>query len=253
MSFMTMSGGGKMGFMPTGDAFASGDGEQDGFARAFVALTAAVGPADDLCGPILGAVPVAGVVISTLGNPLGSQTVCATSVLAERVDEIQIDLGEGPCWDARHSGNPVFVPDLQDVDGSPWPAARAAFRDLGIGSIHAFPLRVGPLTVGSLDLYSMAPQRLTPVEVVNVTSLAAIAARHVIRRALEEAEDPGEEMPAGRYSRREVHQASGMVAAQMDISAQDALMVLRGHAFAEGLTVREVAEDVLRRRLNFGG
>jgi hypothetical protein len=40
-----------------------------------------------------------------------------------------------------------------------------------------------------------------------------------------------------------------MVAAQLRIDVDDALLVLRGHAFAHGRTVREVANDVVERRL----
>jgi len=235
-----------MGILPKGGA------DQDGFARAVAALTAAVGGSDDLCGPFLAAVPVSGAVISTLGNPLGTQTVCATSELAARVDEIQIDFGEGPCWDARRTGRLVSIPDLASEVGGEWPNIRTELRELGIGSIHAFPLAVGPLTVGSVDIYSMVASTLHPLEVANVTSLSAIAARQVLRRAQEDAESSDEQMPGGPYSRREVHQASGMVAAQLNITVDDALVVLRGHAFAEGTSVRDVAEEVVGRRLDFG-
>jgi hypothetical protein len=42
-----------------------------------------------------------------------------------------------------------------------------------------------------------------------------------------------------------------MVVAQMGIAAPDALLVLRGHAFATGRPLRDVAEDVVGRTLDF--
>ncbi|WP_375372628.1 ANTAR domain-containing protein [Clavibacter capsici] len=48
-----------------------------------------------------------------------------------------------------------------------------------------------------------------------------------------------------------MHQATGMVIAQMGLSAADALLVLRGHAFATNRSVRDVANDVVERRLDF--
>jgi hypothetical protein len=42
-----------------------------------------------------------------------------------------------------------------------------------------------------------------------------------------------------------------MVLAQLDIPAQDALVRLRAHAFAQGRPLGEVARDVVARRLVF--
>ncbi|WP_411721609.1 hypothetical protein [Mycetocola sp.] len=79
----------------------------DAFAAAVDALT---GPttADKGLGPLSDALPATGVAISTLGAFLGNETVAATDEIAARLDELQFDLGEGPCWDAfgpLHAGN----------------------------------------------------------------------------------------------------------------------------------------------------
>ncbi|MEL4318338.1 GAF and ANTAR domain-containing protein [Leifsonia sp. YIM 134122] len=222
------------------------------FAVAAARLTAAVGPDDDLCAPLVCATATSGAVISSLGEPLGTQTICASSVIAERIDEIQIDLGEGPCWEAFRSRVPVMENDVQHASGGDWPTALESLQGLGIGALYAFPLYVGDLSVGSLDLYSMKARRLSAPQVHDATALASIAARQVLRRALDGLDLPMDEPVAGRYSRREVYQASGMVAAQMSISVDDALLVIRGHAFAEDRTVREVAAEIVNRNLTFG-
>lgn len=51
--------------------------------------------------------------------------------------------------------------------------------------------------------------------------------------------------------RRDIHQATGMVLAQLNISATDAFSRLRAYAFSTNRTVQEVARDVLARRLDF--
>ena len=48
--------------------------------------------------------PVTGSAVSTVGGFLGSETVAASDEYAARLDELQFDLGEGPCWDAVRSG-----------------------------------------------------------------------------------------------------------------------------------------------------
>lgn len=226
-------------------------GDRQPFVDAVAHLTGATAPGDDLCGPFVGALGVSGAVISTLGDPLGSQTVCASDRVAARIDEIQIDLGEGPCWEAVRTRRPVLETDLRNAGGSGWPGAREALRQLEIGALFALPLFVGPVSVGSVDLYSKAPDRLSPTELEDGAVLASIAARHVLRRALDDLDSLQEGMAGGPFSRREQHQASGMVAAQLQISVDDALVVLRGHAFATGRSVREVAADVVARRMDF--
>ena len=48
-----------------------------------------------------------------------------------------------------------------------------------------------------------------------------------------------------------VHQATGMVVGQLDVSAADALRWLRRVATAEGRDLLEVARAVVERRLSF--
>ena len=48
-----------------------------------------------------------------------------------------------------------------------------------------------------------------------------------------------------------VHQATGVVKAQLNISIGDALVRLRAYAFAEDRAIEDVARDVMERRLRF--
>jgi hypothetical protein len=41
-----------------------------------------------------------------------------------------------------------------------------------------------------------------------------------------------------------------MIIAQLDVTAEDASLLLRAYAFSSGRTVREVANDMVERRLN---
>ncbi|MFG6446139.1 GAF and ANTAR domain-containing protein [Microbacterium sp. P07] len=224
--------------------------DRSSFTRALTLLTAA-GRNGDLCGPFVEAVGVTGASISTLGRPLGSETVCASTDLAARIDEIQIDLGEGPSWDALRMRRPVLESDVQRRGGANWPLAREAFRALDFGGLYAFPLFVGDLNVGSVGLYSDSPRRLTQRAVDDATVLAEITSRHLLRRALDDVDNVDDGIADGPHSRREMHQASGMVAAQLSIGVDDALLVLRGRAFASGRTVTEIAAEVVSRRLSF--
>lgn len=219
----------------------------DGFAVAAARLLA--GGGSDLCAPVRASVSMPGAVVSTLGPPLGSQTVCASTALGERIDEIQIDLGEGPSWQAMRTRRHVAA-DLRSVGGGLWPGASAALRELELGALYAFPLFVGTVDVGALALYSPVARHLSPQEIDGVSGLATIIATTLLRRELDRLDGPDDASADGQYSRRQVHQATGMIAARTGAGVDDALMLLRGHAYADGRPVREVAADIVARRLD---
>jgi hypothetical protein len=172
--------------------------------------------------------------------------------VAARLDEIQFDLGEGPCWQAMSSRLPVLAPDLRVGDRSHWPVfAETVFSDeisQGVAAMFAFPLTVGSLELGAVDLYTLEPSQLTRAQVTDAAELADVAAWQVLRRVLDDHDIEGGLTGA---SRREVHQATGMVLAQLGVSVEDAGLLLRAHAYAQGKSVREIANDVVERRLNF--
>ncbi|NUU07298.1 GAF and ANTAR domain-containing protein [Leifsonia sp. C5G2] len=203
-------------------------------------------PSDrDLGRPFVDLFPVSGTAISTLGDLLGSETLYASDPLAARLDELQFDLGIGPCWDALRTARPVIEPDLAAHPRSIWPVFSETIAADGVGSLFAFPMLVGSLRVGAVDMYSRRPVTLDPAQTRQAASLADHVGRLVLRRALVRAASADPEEPESPFSRRLVHQASGMVLAQLDISAEDARLVIQGHAFATGRSMMEVSRDIV--------
>ena len=221
------------------------------FGAAVEELSTAHENATSLCGPFLGLLPVTGVAISTLGAPFGTETVCASDTQAARIDELQFDLGEGPCWEALTARRPVLAPDLHSAAPSSWPIFLEAIGDAPVGALYAFPLTLGSLDIGAVDLYARRPGTLSPAQIADAVALAGIVALQVLRRSLSaQTLKPDAEADSG-YSRRVVHQATGMILAQLGLSAADALLVINGYAFSHGRSVREVAADIVARRVDF--
>lgn len=202
----------------------------------------------DLTSTVLRAVPVSGAAVSTLGI-LGQETVASSDDLAARIDELQFDLGEGPCWDVVAYGEPVFEPEIQTRPRHRWPAFMEAVRREPIGSLFAFPLSIGALNIGALDLYHVEPAALSDEHTRQVAAMAEMISRHVMRRALRIA---GEHEPAETaHGRRAVHQATGFVIAQLELSPEDAHLMIQGQALAQGRSMAEIALDIIERRLTF--
>ena len=204
-----------------------------------------------LCQPFLQSLPVARAAISTLQDPFDVETVCATDALAARLDELQIDLGEGPCWQALSTRSPVLI-TVEPASSSAWPSLSSAIAASGIHAVFAFPLIVGALGIGAVDLYLETPEPLTPADIGHAETLAGIAAMQVLNQAMERRPDAdGGPFTESPYSRREVHQATGMVVAQAKVSPADALLLIRARAFADGVPVREIAAQIIERRISF--
>jgi AmiR/NasT family two-component response regulator len=101
-------------------------------------------------------------------------------------------------------------------------------------------------------MYSRHPMTLDRAQTRQAASLADLVGRHVLKRALlRSAVDAVDEVPESPFSRRLIHQATGMVLAQLNISAEDARLVIQGHAFATGRTMMQVSEEIVSGRLDF--
>jgi hypothetical protein len=199
---------------------------------------------------VLAAVSVTGASISTLGGLLQPETVSASDARIARIDELQFDLGVGPCWDAVATGRPVLEPDLRASPRASWPGFSEAVLREQIAALFAVPMLVGPLRIGAIDLYDLQPRTLDGEELARTVSLAAVLGRQVLRRAIELA-DPEAFEPVSRHSRRTVHQATGFVIAQLGVSVEDAELLIQASAYAEGRPMQEIAEQIVSRERAF--
>jgi hypothetical protein len=221
----------------------------DRFDRAIEALSANADSPRSFSAPIVSALAITGASVSTIGIARDPETLSASNDQAARLDELQFDLGEGPCWDTVATRRPVFEEDVRTAVAR-WPALAPALADSPVRALHAFPLLVGSLQVGVLDLYSAATGMLDDAEVAGTNRMVSALARLVLREELMifTSSEPPDRTD---YSRRIVHQAVGMVIAQLALSSADALLVLQGHAFAAGRTVKEVSQDVIDFTIDF--
>lgn len=169
---------------------------------------------------------------------------------AAAIEDIQFTSGEGPCIDVHRSGRPVLEPDL--ATSARWPAFGREAASLGVAAVFSLPLQVGAARFGSLDLYAAAPGQLGHGAYEDALVVAEVATARVLGQAA--AIPPGslsDLMATIADSRAIVHQATGVVAVQLDVSLDSGLVALRARAFADGRRVQDVAADVVERRLRF--
>jgi hypothetical protein len=173
-----------------------------------------------------------------------------TSDAVGKLEDLQFTLGEGPGVDAHASGRPVFEPALDDLATTRWPMFAPAAVAAGMRSAFGFPLRVGAIRLGALDLYHVRPGSLSSDQVSEATVFAGVLTQELL--AFQAGATPDtvpREIDHVENLRAQVHQASGMLSEQLDIDILDALVRLRAHAYAEGRPVNDVASDVVARVL----
>jgi hypothetical protein len=180
------------------------------------------------------------------------ETLYASDQIASDLAELALTLGEGPSIEASTSG-PVLVAELASGDClARWPTFAPAAAAMGAQAMFALPLQVGGIRIGVIDLYRGQPGPLSREQVDNALMLADTACALLIDSAQEilpSPDGPGPEQ--ARLQHPEVHQATGMIIVQLGVSAAVALVRLRAYAYANDRRLRDVASDVVARRLRF--
>ena len=190
----------------------------------------------------------AGIMLLAGDRPQGS--VCTSDDVSTQIEELQYTLGEGPCIDAHRQHVPVIEPDLADPVTTRWTAFSPAALAAGARAVFGFPLSIGSTHVGAMNLYRNRPGTLSAEQHADALVMAEVAARAILTTQSTAA--PGTiaaELEARGNFRFVVHQASGMVAAQSGVPVDEALALIRAHAFVVGRSVTDVARDIVERRL----
>jgi hypothetical protein len=192
----------------------------------------------------------AGIMLMSGDVPHGS--LCTTNEMSEVIEQLQYTLGEGPCVDAYRQDWPVLEPDLAQPSTPRWLAFTPAAVDAGVRAIFGFPLQVGAARLGALNLCRDQPGPLSDDQHTDILVMAGIVAQTILGL---QADAPPEKLAAdveaGANFHYVVHQASGMVAAQLDVNVGQALVRLRAYAFGNDRALDDVAKAVVERRLRF--
>jgi hypothetical protein len=217
----------------------------------------AVGSADRLCHACVDLLGVDGAAISYVQDGSSRGTFGSSGELSRRLDEFQFTFGEGPCLDAVRERSPVLVEDLGDPSERRWPAFSASVLNAGVQAVFALPVTIATSTVGALDLFRNTIGPFEDDEWGGAEWAAQLAALPMLDLmsadidwvALSEGQEGWSQLAS--LERVEVYQATGMIQIQLDVSGPEALVRLRGYAFAHGMTASEVAWLVIERLLSF--
>jgi transcriptional regulator with GAF, ATPase, and Fis domain len=165
-------------------------------------------------------------------------TPAATDMVARRGDELQYELGEGPCLQSIREQETVWSGDLT-VERR-WPRwSRRASDELGVRSMLCFQLFVTHDTLGALNLYS---GRLNAFESEHRTTGLALAAHVAV--ALSSAQDVAVQKSAV-LGASVIGQAQGMLMQRYELLPSQAFLVMARAAQRDDSTLLRVAEKLI--------
>src|ERR1700678_848503 len=119
----------------------------------------------------------AGIMLMSDDIPAGS--VCTSNAVSMVIEELQFTLGEGPCVDAYNHRRVVLEPDLAAPATPRWLAFSPPALDVGVRAVFGFPLQVGAVRLGALNLYRDRAGALSDDQHADALVLADVAAQVV--------------------------------------------------------------------------
>lgn len=170
--------------------------------------------------------------------------MAATSEKTHELELFQLQAEEGPCLECFATGQPTSVPDLRAAVER-WPRFVPAATEARFASVHAVPIRAGGIVLGALGLFGSRVGDLNDADLLVAQTLAHIACVAILQ---EHPPTPATVIPHLRtalISRVVVEQAKGYLRERLDVSVEDAFMLLRRYARTNSGQLTEVARRLI--------
>ncbi len=196
--------------------------------------------ARDMIGSAVGA---GASLIDASGACVSKGTTDRVAVIA---DELQYELGDGPCLTAWSSREKQRIDDTSQE--ARWPSWCPTALDLGLRSVLSVPMMYRGEAIGALKVYSVNPSAFSPHDERQLVLLADAAA--TLLGAAHDADAPKQldaALKSALADRRNVETATGMLMERHGIDHDTAREQLLGMARHTKRPLAELARDVVAR------
>lgn len=168
-------------------------------------------------------------------------TVAASDEVARLADEIEREVGEGPCVDAIEEEAAQLDADL--TAQSVWPVLRERLlEETPVRGMAGFRLLVDDRKVAALNLFSDRPCAFDGTSVNQAAVLAAFASVAVMAA---ERQDQVTTLREGLSSNREIGKAIGLMMAFHKVDDDAAFEILRSASQDMNIKISEIAKQIV--------
>lgn len=173
----------------------------------------------------------------------GYESLGASSPLAAKVDQLQYDLGEGPCIDAASPQGEDWYRS-GDLGHEPrWPQWGSAAADMGISSVLAVQLLRNSEHFGAINIYGEQPDQFKDSHEVDRVLLWAIHAATALSAAWTEAG-----LNTAISARHGIGVAQGILMQALDLDLDSAFKFMTRVASHRERRLHDIADEIVRTR-----
>ena len=193
-------------------------------------------------------VSAAGIMLADPGGRLRHAACSSEEMRLVELFELQIE--QGPCWDAYRRATPIQGASPDDVQAR-WPEFASQALASGFVVVSAVPMRLRTRVVGALNLFSKQPTRLGDDDLNVAQALADVATIGLLQeRTIRDARLFSAQLEVALDSRIVIEQAKGVVAEHNKVSVDDAFGLIRDFARAHNRLLSETARGLIDGRLS---
>lgn len=201
-----------------------------------------------LAGELKEVLDVAGAGVMLADDNRDLRFVSSSDETLKHLENLQIELGEGPCLWAYRRAERVMATDLRDDDRFPKFGPRAV--EAGMLAVFSYPLQYEEQVFGALNLYRKEPGGLDEEQEELGAAFSDVSTLYLMHGSDDERrEQLNRQLQGALDSRVIIEQAKGFVAAACETTAAEGFEMLRDYARGNGRRLREVATQVVERRI----
>ena len=172
-----------------------------------------------------------------------NQTVASSDAVAQRIDNIEKELGEGPCLDAMDESEPDQHLCTDLTEGCRWPVlAERVLAESPVRGMAGFRIRQDGEKVGALNVFSDTAGALTQESLDQAIMLTAFTS--VALAALDRGEEAST-LRRGLESNREIGKAIGLLMGMHAIDDEQAFQMLSKVSQEMNVKLAQVAAQVI--------
>jgi len=177
----------------------------------------------------------------TINAKHGLTTRVSSDDIVRRANELQNELGEGPCLDVLRDADTLVSPDLTQEQRWPRWALRVR-HELGVSSVMSLLVYTNDHSFGALSLYARRGKRFDEDDVTVGQSIAGHLA------VIMAAERKIDQLELALHTRIIIGQAEGILMQQLDIGVDQAFDYLRRVSSHTNRKLIDVAQEIVRTR-----